>query len=647
MADRTTTITLSVRDQFSGPLRNLASQLNQVESAGKKTGQAFGGIGNILGTIGLGVSLAGITAGVIELGKESIKLAMDFQQTTVAFTTLTGSAQNAQKHLDELRAFAAKTPFQFNDLTEASKRMMAFGFATKDVIPIMTAIGDATSALGSGTEGINRITTALGQMQLAGKVNARDMLQLTQAGVKGWQYLAESMGLTTAEVMKLSEKGLLPADKAIQAILAGMEKDFGGMMAEQSKTAGGAVTNLSDAWERLNTEIGKGSTGPIHDFSVAMGNNINTSAALMEAFNRGIISGKDYHDITMKLSVGLAQEADVTEILAGKTTAANSAMAQGMQMHPTATAAVKKHNDELDRGADRILPLTLKEQLDLNKAIKDEADKDRDAANAFKEKLAANALAAGLAGTITQGQEDLNETLEESQQAIADYQHQIEELNGAEGDNTEAIDRLNEKIEDQKNKALDAAEALRKQTTEMIYQKASEGLSTEESLALARALGLIDEQTYTVIQRVNTLRQAYEDGRISLENYTNQVSYLRDRVNELNDKNITITADTLPAFQALSDFSNQVNDMMNQLPGAHFASGGDIKPGAAAMVHRDEMLVMPQGATVVNAQQTRESMTSGRSGGASRNISINNNISSQMDAAQFMGQLLQLIRNNG
>lgn len=40
--------------------------------------------------------------------------------------------------------------------------MMAYGWKVKDIIPDLTSIGNAASALNVGEEGINRIILALG-----------------------------------------------------------------------------------------------------------------------------------------------------------------------------------------------------------------------------------------------------------------------------------------------------------------------------------------------------------------------------------------------------------------------------------------------------------------------------------------------------
>jgi tape measure domain-containing protein len=75
--------------------------------------------------------------------------------------------------------------------------MLAMGFSAKEVMPTLTAIGDASSGLGLGAEGLDRITRALGQMRAKGKVSAEEMLQLTEAGVPAWAILSKAIGKST------------------------------------------------------------------------------------------------------------------------------------------------------------------------------------------------------------------------------------------------------------------------------------------------------------------------------------------------------------------------------------------------------------------------------------------------------------------
>lgn len=200
----------------------------------------FGFAAGIAGFKGLQLAAGGV-------GESVIGLNATLEQNKVAFTTMLGSAGAADKMLEQLADFAAATPFEFKDLTEGTKRMLAFGFSAEQVLPMLTSIGDAAAGLGlSGAEGINRIGLALGQMQAKTKVSADEMLQLTEIGVPAWDILAKGIGHTTAETQKLAEKGLIPASIAIDLLTTGMEQRFPDMMAKQSQTFNGLMSTLHD-----------------------------------------------------------------------------------------------------------------------------------------------------------------------------------------------------------------------------------------------------------------------------------------------------------------------------------------------------------------------------------------------------------------
>ena len=102
-------------------------------------------------TLTLGVSLP-----LIAVGGAALKVAADFEQTEIAMRTMIGSTKESIKLLEELEKFAKATPFQFPDLLMATRRLIAFGFSAKQVIPALTIIGDSAAAFGLGSQEIGR-----------------------------------------------------------------------------------------------------------------------------------------------------------------------------------------------------------------------------------------------------------------------------------------------------------------------------------------------------------------------------------------------------------------------------------------------------------------------------------------------------------
>lgn len=200
---------------------------------------------------------AGLTVPIAGTGVAALSMASDFEQAEIAFTTMLGSAKESKSFLDELKAFAASTPFEFPELQDAAKKMMALGFESQTVIPIMRTIGDAVAGLGGNSALIDRITLQLGQMQAKGKVAASEMKTLAEAGIPAWQLLADKIGKDIPTAMAMAEKGAITAAEAIPAILEGMTEKFGGMMAKQSQTAAGQFSNMKDQITFILADLGK------------------------------------------------------------------------------------------------------------------------------------------------------------------------------------------------------------------------------------------------------------------------------------------------------------------------------------------------------------------------------------------------------
>ena len=227
------------------------SDLEKGSAKAQSIVQGFGGaMSSILAGIGQGIGqsvFSTITEGLGAIKSAAVDLNSSLEQSKIAFTTMLGSAENADKFLKELQQFAAKTPFEFPDLVDASKRMFAFGFESKQVVPLLTAVGNAVAAVGGGRDVINGVTLALGQMRAKGKVSAEEMGQLAERGIPAWEMLANKLGVDIPKAMEMTSKGLVKAETFIEAFQEGVEKKFGGMMEKQAVTFEGAMSTIKDS----------------------------------------------------------------------------------------------------------------------------------------------------------------------------------------------------------------------------------------------------------------------------------------------------------------------------------------------------------------------------------------------------------------
>lgn len=177
------------------------------------------------------------------------------------------AAKASEDLLGWIEMLAVKSPFDLEGVQSAFRMANTYGFVASAAADLAVKTGQMTQAQrasavtaermtqamidfasGSGTspEIMDRIALAFGQINKSGKLLGQEVRQLAEAGISVDSILAKAFGKSTAEIIAMREKGLIPADKAIQAIVESMEKDFGGAAAAQAESLTGLITGLND-----------------------------------------------------------------------------------------------------------------------------------------------------------------------------------------------------------------------------------------------------------------------------------------------------------------------------------------------------------------------------------------------------------------
>jgi tape measure domain-containing protein len=202
-------------------------------------------------TVGV-AALVGAGAAATAYG---LKVASSNEQARISFTTMLGSAAKADKFLRELQRFAATTPFEFPELQKAASSLISVGVNAEDVLPIMRTLGDVTSGMGTGAEGVDRATRALQQMQAAGRITAEDLNQLRDAGIPLsaiFDAIGQKTGKSAEEIAKMSRTGKLGRVE-LNALMDALEsgrgfEKFNGLMEQQSQSLAGMWSTLKDTF---------------------------------------------------------------------------------------------------------------------------------------------------------------------------------------------------------------------------------------------------------------------------------------------------------------------------------------------------------------------------------------------------------------
>jgi tape measure domain-containing protein len=184
------------------------------------------------------------------------------EQSTIAFTTLLGSATAAGSYITQLQQFAKTTPFDFEGLVKNAQLMMGMGIAAKDVIPDLTALGDSAASVGASQDVLNNTILAFSQISAKGTVSMDNMNQLLEGGVpNALKILAAGFHVTTGQMVEMISAGKVSSAQALPLLVTGLEKGtsataaLGGMMDKQSQTFQGALSNIGDG---LTQTLAKG-----------------------------------------------------------------------------------------------------------------------------------------------------------------------------------------------------------------------------------------------------------------------------------------------------------------------------------------------------------------------------------------------------
>ena len=242
-------------EQFVSKMQEVVRALERTKDSSKGTESALSGLGSKLANLGMIVTGAYAGFQMLSAAIEStigsiMQYSMSMENSQAAFGVFLGNAQLAAQYTQDLKKIAADTPFDLPGVMDAGKKLLAFGFDAQTSLNLLRTIGDASAALGLGTEGIDRITLAIGQIQAKGRVMGDELLQLTEAGIPAQEILAEKLGLTADEVKNIGDAGI-DANTAIQALTEGMNERFGGMAETLSNNMQGLISTIEDNLQNI------------------------------------------------------------------------------------------------------------------------------------------------------------------------------------------------------------------------------------------------------------------------------------------------------------------------------------------------------------------------------------------------------------
>lgn len=284
-----TSMTGDVGAQFLGSLVSSAygseaGSLLDSALSGAAVGAGLGSLGGpVMAAIGAGLGGAvGTIGGATQMYQARDDAFKDFyggvydtQSAAVTSQAESGSATASQRELDaisfatlitggdvsaflrDVATLAAKTPFEYEDLTSMVKNLsIGFGDDPRRIIELMTGIGNAGATVGASTSDMQWLATALSRMQSTDLAQLGEINMFQDRGIDVIGMLADYYGTSEGSVRSMISKGDVGGREAVNVIQEGLSM-YDGAMETMSATFDGLTSTLSDTMAEIYNASGE------------------------------------------------------------------------------------------------------------------------------------------------------------------------------------------------------------------------------------------------------------------------------------------------------------------------------------------------------------------------------------------------------
>lgn len=206
-----------------------------------------------------GAALSAAAAGAVALGaglafiKDASGKAAGIEALTMQFETLLGSAEKARERMEEIKVFAASTPFEIANLSETSKLLQTLGGDMLATGAGLRMVGDAAAIAGQPIQEIGLHFGRLFNAITSGTSAGESVSRLQELGLMTGKVKTQFEALAAAQ--KKGEKPILSQTQAMD-LLQGVFDKTEGAMVRLSTTTSGKLSNVQESLDNLKVSFG-------------------------------------------------------------------------------------------------------------------------------------------------------------------------------------------------------------------------------------------------------------------------------------------------------------------------------------------------------------------------------------------------------
>jgi tape measure domain-containing protein len=369
-------------DRIQKRMQELDSNQNKLERSSKGLGDSVGnflkGYLAVSAVVGAGKAFLDATASANKF-EAQLNAASDTQADFAKNTAfLERLADKYNKNIIDLGQ-------NFAQLSIATKGTNLEGEKTERLFAAVTA---ASATLKMSVDDTNGTFRAFIQMVSKGNVQAEELRgQLGERLYGAFGLAAKSMGVTTAELNKMLEKGEVLASDLLPKLTTELETTFGAKAAQNANNLGSNIDYATGQLTLLFAEFGKtsGITGGLNSMAESMGEifswlrKLNTESGVARGFFdrmltlpgsslKGGKAGSKYETIE-ELSARLQKDFNAVKGDTAGPQSTTDTSAYGRQYdiretNPKAEAKIKQQNEQKAREAEQIINKWVREQIE-------------------------------------------------------------------------------------------------------------------------------------------------------------------------------------------------------------------------------------------------------------------------------------------
>ncbi len=571
---------------FQQGLSTYNTGLGKAVSTTTNTASKFSSLGSGIGKLGAGIAIvggaiAGATAFLASCAQEAMEAEIVMSKLTATLRATGRDSEFSAKQLSLLAgAMSEKTAIDDEAIMSAQSVLLTYSSIGEDVFPRATQATIDMAVAMNGGSGAN--------VDLAG--TARLLGKSLEDPTKGMTALTRQ-GVTFTEQQKSMIKSFMDMGQLANAqeiVLEGLMGKYAGAAEAWANTTAGHVSKLSVAWSNIKESVGGLITPLVEGGADLLAGLKYISTPAIELYGGETIQiltdvenemrgrYKNYENYINDFNKVVERS---TIILGGHVAENGDLVNSSGEIIIKSLVATRTEfymaSKEVETFASQLLRT--------NEVIAQTADTTEDWMFTADEQIAKSIVNVGVTGKLNQIWETHAQTMERLNIEQAELNKQIEDNTKWYGADSAQVANLNAKLEENNQAQIKATQTARDATAQFVYQTIAAQLDAEGALALARGMGILDENTYNAAVTTQQIAELYQSGAISANEMAGMVGALTDKVVAANGKYAYMTVDTYYNEYHTSyykDTKNPVQIGANKEP-VENASGADftVPPG--------------------------------------------------------------------